>query len=59
MSTPETHELTRAALVGAGLEVVPAEPLRDVDTVEDAVAVAALAPQSRFASAWQRTGRAG
>ena len=54
MSTPQTRELTRAALAGAGLDVVPTALLRDVDTVEDAAAVAALAPYTRFASVWRR-----
>jgi len=53
MSTPQTYQHTRAALRGAGLDVVPGEQLRDIDTVEDAVVVAALATQTRFASVWR------
>ena len=52
MSTPSTGADTRAALEAAGLSVGSASTLRDVDTVADADAVAALAPESRFAAAW-------
>ena len=52
MSTPSTGADTRAALEAAGLLVGSASTLRDVDTVADADAVAALAPASRFAAAW-------
>lgn len=52
MSTPTTYDDTLAALRGAGLEVASTETLRDVDTLEDAQAVAATAPWSRFAAAW-------
>lgn len=55
MSTPSTYEQTREALARAGLEVRAAAALRDVDTVTDAVAVAAAAPGTRFAAAWRRT----
>ena len=51
-STPETGALTLAALRELGLDVATVDTLRDVDTVEDAVAVAALVPASRFAAAW-------
>lgn len=51
-STPETGALTRAALVGLGLDVGETVALRDVDDVEDARIVAAAAGQTRFASAW-------
>jgi rSAM/selenodomain-associated transferase 1 len=52
MSTPTTYDDTRSALRAAGLRVAATRTLRDVDTVEDAEAVAALAPWSRFAHAW-------
>ena len=52
MSTPTTGSETRRALEEAGLSVATASTLRDVDTVEDADAVAAQAPHSRFAAAW-------
>ena len=52
MSTPATGADTRAALEAAGLTVGSAWTLRDVDTVEDGDAVAALAPGSRFAATW-------
>ena len=54
MSTPTTGADTRAALEAAGLEVGGTSALRDVDSVADAEAVAALAPGSRFAEAWTR-----
>ncbi|MDQ0578895.1 TIGR04282 family arsenosugar biosynthesis glycosyltransferase [Streptomyces rishiriensis] len=50
MSTPSTGAVQRARLVGAGLRVRDLPCLRDVDTAPDAVAVAALAPRSRFAA---------
>jgi rSAM/selenodomain-associated transferase 1 len=52
MSTPTTCADTRAALVGAGLDVGTTTTLRDVDSVADADAVARLVPGSRFAEAW-------
>ncbi len=52
MSTDDTGRDTRAALVAAGLDVGTTATLSDVDTVEDADAVARLAPGSRFAAAW-------
>ena len=52
MSTATTGADTRAALVAAGLSVGTTAALRDVDTVEDADAVAALATGSRFAETW-------
>lgn len=53
MSTGETGALTRAALEAAGLTVGGAAALRDVDEVDDAVAVAAAHPGTRFAAAWR------
>ncbi len=52
MSTPTTGADTRAALVGAGLDVGTTSTLRDVDELADADAVARLVPGSRFAEAW-------
>ncbi len=52
MSTPRTGELTRSALGRAGARVSEIETLQDVDEVEDAAAVAAQVPGSRFATAW-------
>ncbi|KUL34667.1 glycosyltransferase [Streptomyces sp. NRRL F-4489] len=49
MSTPATGAVQRARLVAAGLRVRELPRLRDVDTVADAEAVAALAPDGRFA----------
>jgi glycosyltransferase A (GT-A) superfamily protein (DUF2064 family) len=56
-STSATGRWTREALRGRGLGVGEAPRLRDVDTVADARAVAALAPRSRFATAWSRADR--
>ena len=53
MSTADTGRLTQVALEKAGAHVVPTESLRDVDEPDDAEAVARLAPQTRFARAWQ------
>ncbi|MFJ9036916.1 DUF2064 domain-containing protein [Streptomyces sp. NPDC102406] len=50
MSTPRTGALQRARLVAAGLRVRDLPALRDVDTADDAVAVAAEAPRGRFAA---------
>ncbi|GAA1927850.1 DUF2064 domain-containing protein [Nocardioides lentus] len=53
MSTPTTHDDTRAALEAAGRRVATLPQLRDVDTVADADAVAGLlAEDSEFARAW-------
>ncbi|GEP40054.1 hypothetical protein NPS01_37170 [Nocardioides psychrotolerans] len=56
MSTPTTYDDTLAALRASGLRVVTTVALRDVDTVADADAVAALAPGTRFARAWVSAG---
>jgi glycosyltransferase A (GT-A) superfamily protein (DUF2064 family) len=53
MSTPRTGEDTRSALEAQGLSVAGGPPLVDVDTVEDARAVATAAPGTRFAAAWR------
>jgi glycosyltransferase A (GT-A) superfamily protein (DUF2064 family) len=50
-SRSDTGSLTLAALTAAGLTVAAAPTLRDVDTAEDAMAVAALAPMGGFAVA--------
>ncbi len=51
MSTADTGALTRAALVEAGAAVHLLPELRDVDTWDDALAVAGSCPESRFAAA--------
>lgn len=51
MSVPETCAAQRRRLETCGLEIDELPPLRDVDTIEDARAVAALAPHGRFAAA--------
>ena len=51
MSTPDTGALTLHALHAAGLRVTLLPELSDVDTMEDAERVAAVAPGSRFATA--------
>lgn len=53
MSTPCTGRDTLAALERAGARVWSGEYLRDVDELEDASAVAAIAPDTRFAAAWR------
>ena len=50
MSTPDTGQLTLAALIGGGLRVGQLPTLRDVDRWADALAVARLAPTGRFAA---------
>lgn len=50
MSTSETCTAQRARLHEAALRVAELPQLRDVDTIEDARAVAACAPASRFAA---------
>lgn len=52
MSTDRTGAATLDALVGAGLTVGATATLRDVDTADDAAAVAAAAPDTAFAAAW-------
>jgi len=51
MSSRETGAHQRARLEELGLRVAELEPLRDVDTIADARAVAAERPDSRFARA--------
>ena len=50
MSTPDTGRLQLARLRALGLQVADLPVLRDVDHPQDAEAVAALAPASRFAA---------
>ncbi|MFI8946700.1 DUF2064 domain-containing protein [Streptomyces sp. NPDC053750] len=50
MSTPETGAVQRERLLAAGLRVRDLPLLRDVDTADDARAVAALVPHGRFAA---------
>jgi glycosyltransferase A (GT-A) superfamily protein (DUF2064 family) len=52
MSDPATYSATVAALLGAGAQVKVLPAVCDVDTAADADRVAALAPETRFASAW-------
>lgn len=49
MSVDVTGERQRERLVALGLDIVDLPPLLDVDTIDDARTVAALAPQTRFA----------
>ncbi|RPK36859.1 DUF2064 domain-containing protein [Streptomyces sp. ADI93-02] len=58
MSLPGTGGIQRARLTGAGLTVRDLPPLRDVDTADDALRVAADAPHGRFATVLSRLGRA-
>jgi rSAM/selenodomain-associated transferase 1 len=51
MSDPGTAAAQRARLAELGLSVAELAPLRDVDTIEDARAVADAAPAGRFAAA--------
>lgn len=53
MSTPDTAAATYTALRALGLQINELPRLRDVDTFPDAVAVAELAPASRFARAFE------
>lgn len=52
MSTSSTHDDTRAALLARGFSVATTATLTDVDTAADADAVAAAAPDTKFAHAW-------
>ena len=58
MSADDTAASQRARLDELGLRVDELEHLRDVDTIEDARAVAAERPQSRFARALSALGLA-
>ena len=56
MSTPGTCDAQRARLDALGMRVAELERLRDVDTIDDARAVAAEAPGSGFAAALEALG---
>ncbi len=56
MSSPETGAAQLARLRALGLSTSLLEPLRDVDTIADALAVAAAAPATRFAAELARLG---
>jgi hypothetical protein len=49
MSTPETGAAQFARLIARRLNVALLDELRDVDEIADAIAVAALAPETEFA----------
>jgi len=53
MSTAETGELTRQALVRAGARVMEVATMRDIDEVVDAELVAAAAPDTHFGRSWR------
>ncbi|HEV2776958.1 MAG TPA: TIGR04282 family arsenosugar biosynthesis glycosyltransferase [Solirubrobacteraceae bacterium] len=59
MSTSETGAAQRARLGSLGLRTTELETLRDVDTFEDAIAVATLAPWTRFAATFELLGVTG
>jgi len=54
MSSAETCEAQRGRLEALGLRTAILPPLRDVDTIDDAAAVAAAAPDTEFAAAFRR-----
>ncbi|MFI6940761.1 DUF2064 domain-containing protein [Streptomyces sp. NPDC050418] len=56
MSTARTGAVQLERLYAAGLRVRVLPTLRDVDTAADAEAVAAEAPDSRFAARWRTVG---
>ena len=51
MSTPETYECQRQRFAELGVRIADQPVLRDIDTIGDAKAVAAIAPRTRFARA--------
>lgn len=59
MSSPATAERQRARLRELGLRVRELPSLRDIDTYDDAVAVAASAPWTRFAATLELLGVTG
>lgn len=59
MSEPTTGQAQVAALKRCGFSYRRLPPLRDVDTIDDALAVAEAAPGSRFARAVRATGAGG
>ena len=50
MSRADTLACQRTRLLGLGLAIHDQPPLRDIDTIDDARAVAAVLPRSRFAA---------
>lgn len=58
-SRSDTGTRQRARLLEAGLRVADLPVQRDVDTAADADAVAALAPDTRFAALWRAASAAG
>jgi uncharacterized protein len=54
MSTPDTLAAQRRRLRSLGLHTALLEPLRDVDTIDDAAAVARASPDTEFAAALRR-----
>lgn len=54
MSTPGTGAATEAALIAAGASVAHVAPMRDVDTWQDALQVARVAPGTRFGAEMRR-----
>lgn len=59
MSSPATADHQRARLRQLGLRTTALRALRDIDTFDDAVAVAALAPWTRFAATLELIGVTG
>jgi rSAM/selenodomain-associated transferase 1 len=59
MSEPHTGDVQLASLEALGLRVGELPVLRDIDTIGDARAVAALAPGTRFARALAEVDRGG
>ena len=57
MSSKHTGQLTDDLLRAAGLTVTAAAWMRDVDEVDDAAAIACLAPATRFAREWRALSR--
>jgi len=57
MSAPDTGAVQRARLAVLGLRTTTLPPLRDIDTIADARAVAAAAPGSRLAAQLRRVER--
>jgi rSAM/selenodomain-associated transferase 1 len=51
MSEAHTYDAQRRRLAALGLRTARLAPLRDVDTIEDARAIAAAAPDGRFGAA--------
>jgi glycosyltransferase A (GT-A) superfamily protein (DUF2064 family) len=58
MSSAGTCAAQRERFATLGLKVAELPPLRDVDRLEDARAVAAASPESRFAAALAAIARA-